>query len=88
MPIMATVMAVRAAKGLIACNPMLEDDKKTIKNAKENKIIAVPMTKFLWLIFSDLLTVFIICFDLMLSFGTGCSKIRTTHSLLKLKIKI
>ena len=51
MPITATVMAVRAAMGLMACIAE-EIVKNAIKAKIETKITAVPMAKFLWLIFT------------------------------------
>ncbi len=48
MPITATVIAVKAAMGLMAC--IAEEVAKTaIKVINENKIMAVPMANFLWL---------------------------------------
>ena len=51
MPITATVMAVKAARGLMVCSAE-EVVRKAIKVMKETKITAVPMAKFLWLNFS------------------------------------
>ncbi len=48
MPITATVMAMKAAMGLIACIAK-EAAKTVIKVINENKITAVPTANFLWL---------------------------------------
>jgi hypothetical protein len=47
MPIMPTVMAVKAAIGLMTC--IIEKAAKTATKVSETKIIAVPIAKFLWL---------------------------------------
>ena len=58
MPITATVKAVRAATGLMACK-IEEVAKKVTTVKRETKTSKVPIAKLLWLIFS-VLTAFIV----------------------------
>ena len=48
MPIIATVIAVRAAIGLMVCSVVEEVVKNVAKVMDETKINAVPMAKVLW----------------------------------------
>lgn len=75
----ATVMAVRAAMGLMACR--MEVVVKNVTKAKnETKKSNVPIAILLWLTSSTShLSLSIVkgFFDLMLSYRTRCSRIRT-----------
>jgi len=84
MPITATVIAVRVAIGLIACKFVLIVVMNDTRVTSETKINAAPMIEFLCFIFWSLMLV-ISLFDLMLSSGTGCSRIRTDLYLSKMK---
>jgi hypothetical protein len=51
MPITATVMAISAAIGFIACMVVLAVVMNATKVATETKINPAPMAEFLWFIF-------------------------------------
>jgi phosphate/sulfate permease len=50
-PISATVMAVKAAIGLMACKATKEVAKNINKTIREDKMTIVPIAKLLWLNF-------------------------------------
>jgi hypothetical protein len=81
-PIKATVVAAMAAMGFILSTAKKPSPKKLTLTIR-TKTIAVPIAKFLLLTsITPSTLMYIDGFDLMLSFGTGCSVSRQQNWLI------